>query len=37
MAIVNPQDLTNGCNHGNNGCGVDITKLKGNKKQNDGE
>jgi hypothetical protein len=32
MAIINPQNLTNSGNHSNNGCGVDIAKLKGDKK-----
>jgi hypothetical protein len=37
VAIVNPQNLSNGRNHGNNGCGIDIAKFEGNKEQNDGE
>jgi hypothetical protein len=37
VAIVNPQNLSNGRNHGNNRCGIDIAKFKGDKKENNRE
>ena len=37
VAIVNPEDLTDRRNHGNNSCGVDITKLEGDKEKDNWE
>jgi len=37
MLVIDPENLSDSCNHGNNGCGIDIAELKGDKEENDGE
>jgi hypothetical protein len=37
MAVIHPQNLSDGSNHGNDGSRVNISKLKGDEKKNDGE
>jgi hypothetical protein len=37
MAVVHPQNLTDGSDHSYDSCGIDIAEFKGNKKENDRE
>jgi hypothetical protein len=37
MAVIDPQNLTDGSHHSYDSRSVDITKFKGDKKENDGE
>jgi hypothetical protein len=37
VAIVNPQNLADGSYHSNDSSSVDITKLKGDKEEDDGK
>ena len=37
MTIVNPENLTNRCDHCNNRSGIDITELESNEEQDNRE